>query len=123
MERNILISDENQNKIELMRLGDRTAILWGLQCYGLHFRTNAAVCAALYKLKDDEIIEALKRLKSENYTSIGTSASGCAYAALDMLGVDKYVGNSREVKNYLENKFEFYKDFITKAQASRKNNI
>lgn len=117
MEKNKIISDEAERKIRLMRLGNKKAILWGLKCRGLHFRTNAIICAVMYQIKDDEIIEAIKSLKSEDYISLGTSASGCACAALEILGVEKYRGDSREVKNYLENKFDFYKSFITRAQA------
>lgn len=44
----------------------------------------------MYNITDDDIIDSIKELKSETYTSIGTSASGCAYAALDILGIEKY---------------------------------
>ena len=105
MGNNKIISDEDEKKIRAMRLGDKNAILWGLKCTGLHYRINAIACAVMYK--------------SETYTSIGTSASGCAYAALDILGIEKYAGDSREVKRYLNCKFDFYKDFVVKAQEMK----
>ncbi len=73
----------------------------------------------MYNITDDDIIDSIKELKSETYTSIGTSASGCAYAALDILGIEKYAGDSREVKRYLNCKFDFYKDFVVKAQEMK----
>ena len=42
-----------------------------------------------------------------------------AYAALDILGIEKYAGDSREVKRYLNCKFDFYKDFVVKAQEMK----
>ena len=92
---------------------------WGLKCTGLHYRINAIACAVMYNITDDDIIDSIKELKSETYTSIGTSASGCAYAALDILGIEKYAGDSREVKRYLNCKFDFYKDFVVKAQEMK----
>lgn len=120
MENNKIIPDEAEKKIQAMRLGNKNAILWGLNCTGLHFRTNAIACAVIYNMTDDDIINAIKKLKPDTYTSIGTSASGCAYAALDILGIEKYTGDDREVKEYLDCKFDFYKDFITKAQETAK---
>ena len=119
MGNNKIISDEDEKKIRAMRLGDKNAILWGLKCTGLHYRINAIACAVMYNITDDDIIDAIKELKSETYTSIGTSASGCAYAALDILGIEKYAGDSREVKRYLNCKFDFYKDFVVKAQEMK----
>lgn len=116
MEKNKVISNETEKKIKAMRLGDKKAILWGLQCKGLHFRTNAIVCAVMYNITDNDIVNAIKQLKSDTYTSIGTSASGCAYAALDMLGIEKYTGDDREVEGYLNCKFDFYKEFIDNVQ-------
>ena len=77
------------------------------------------ILAAVIIPEDDDIIDSIKELKSETYTSIGTSASGCAYAALDILGIEKYAGDSREVKRYLNCKFDFYKDFVVKAQEMK----
>mgnify|MGYP002535445260 FL=1 len=77
------------------------------------------IIAAVIIPEDDDIIDSIKELKSETYTSIGTSASGCAYAALDILGIEKYAGDSREVKRYLNCKFDFYKDFVVKAQEMK----
>jgi hypothetical protein len=79
---------------------------------GIVDRNNAIIEAVQHNIKDDSIINQIKRLKSDNTFLFGLNGGGYtvstfAYAALDVLNIEKYKGNDEYVKKLIDFKFKF----------------
>ena len=93
--------------IERMRNGDREAIMKGLSCQGAIYRMDAIAFASLNNIKDAEIVKRLKELKKDDVFLDGYTVGDFAVAALDNLGIEKYIGDDVRMKNLIESKFAF----------------
>ena len=90
-----------------MRNGDREAIMKGLSCQGAIYRMDAIAFASLNNIKDAEIVKRLKELKKDDVFLDGYTVGDFAVAALDNLGIEKYIGDDVRMKNLIESKFAF----------------
>lgn len=93
--------------IERMRNGDREAIMKSLSCQGAIYRMDAIAFASLNNIKDAEIVKRLKELKKDDVFLDGYTVGDFAVAALDNLGIEKYIGDDVRMKNLIESKFAF----------------
>lgn len=73
--------------------------------------SNATIIgiAAVVKNKpdDEDIINALKALKESRMIIFGFSIRQIAIAALDLIGVEKYDGDEKIIRAFIESKFLF----------------
>ena len=93
--------------IERMRNGDREAVIKCLSCQGAIYRMDAIAFASLNNMKDAEIIEKLMELKKGRVFLDGYTVGDFAVAALDNLGIEKYTGDDRRMKELIESGFAF----------------
>lgn len=95
--------------IDKMKTGDKTAVVAGLSHPGAIYRMNAISFSVLFHISDAEIIQKITELKNDQVALDGYSVSDFAFAALDVMGFESYVGNKASVKNLIKSKFEFLK--------------
>lgn len=67
----------------------------------------AIVSMVKHKVKSDFACEKLKELKYKNEFEFCADISSYAYAALDLLGVEKYSGNNKAVLQLIKSNFDF----------------
>ena len=68
--------------------------------------------AAIHKLRDSRIIEAIKTCKNDNDLIYAFRVSDFAVASLDVLGVEKYVGDNPQILELVESNFTFLDDLL-----------
>ena len=95
--------------IDGMRRGEKSAFVDGLSHAGAIYRMNAIGFFAKAGMYDAEIIDKIKALKQDKATLDCYSVSDFAKAALDLIGIERYYGNSSFVKNLIDSKFDFMK--------------
>lgn len=90
-----------------MSIGDESAIYNGLNHNGAVIRMNGIMFAANFKFKKSSIIDAIKKLTEDNTEFNGYTVSQFAFAALDVIGIEKYQGNDENIKELIDYKFVF----------------
>lgn len=97
--------------INKMEQGDRKAIIQGLSNKGAFIRVNGIVFAVRNHFNDPMITKMIKDLTKDDICLFGT---GCSYrvsdfasAALDLLGISKYLGSRQETKSLIAGKMNF----------------
>lgn len=103
---NISIAD--RELFEMIKSGDENAILRGLSHPGAIYRVNAAINAVRFEVKKFQVKVYLDRMKADNVVVNGYRVSEFAYAALDLLGMERYSGNEPKTKALIKSKFDFY---------------
>lgn len=93
--------------IDKMREGKKQAIIDGLSHSGAIYRMNAISFSSICKIRDTEVEKMIKDLKNDNIILDGYSVSDFAFAALDLMKVEKYTGDKPSVKKLIKSKFEF----------------
>lgn len=101
------IKSEDRELLKKIQDGDRNAILQGLAHPGAFYRINATMSAGRHFVKEPVIGIYLKRLKEDNMIMNGYRVSDFAYAALDILGIEKYIGNDIRIRRLINSKFDF----------------
>lgn len=105
-----LIDDKAEKLISEMNAGSIGAILEGLQYRGILYRINGICNSVKYNIIDANIIRELEKLMNDERTIYGYSISDFAYAALDLLGLRKYLGERLQVREFIVSKFDFWMD-------------
>ena len=59
------------------------------------------------KIRTPETDNALKQLKGKDVFEFCTNVSHLAYAALDVLAIEKYTGNDKMIHDIIESQFNF----------------
>ena len=95
--------------IAKMKKGDKNAIISGLSHNGAIYRMNAISFSALHNIQDADVKKKITELTDDDISLDTYSVSDFAYAALDVMGIALYKGNSDSVKRLIESKFEFLK--------------
>lgn len=101
------IKSEDRELLKKIQNGDRDAILQGLAHSGAFYRINAAVSAGKYFVREPVIGIYLKRLKEDKIIMDGYRVADFAYAALDILEIEKYMGNDIRVRRLINSRFNF----------------
>ena len=97
-----------ENKIiTLCHNGDVDAIKTALNHKGALYRMNGIIGCVSNKIKDDDVISTIKKLLSDDVVVSGYMVSDFALAALDILNITKYTGNSEKIKALIKCKFQF----------------
>ncbi|MCD8354451.1 MAG: hypothetical protein LUC47_09105 [Clostridiales bacterium] len=82
-------------------------ILAGLTHKGALIRINGIINAVCYSFKTPETVSLIKNLKNDNITFDTYSVSDFAIAALDIMGVEKYNGNRKQIVDLIGSRFDF----------------
>ncbi len=98
---------EVNNLIANMTIGNEEAILSGLKHKGALIRINGIMHAVKYKVKNNDITEAIKELKNDDFWYDGYSVSQFAIAGLHVMNIEHYKGNDERVIELIESEFEF----------------
>lgn len=93
--------------IDEMRNGNIDAIITGLTHHGAIYRMNAIAFFSLQNRNEKAAIKRIKVLKTDFSGVDGYSVSDFAIAALDILGIEKYTGSSRNIKLLIDCQFDF----------------
>lgn len=93
----------NENISIKMLKGDRHAIAEGLISSSTYIRLYALQWAAYYSVLNPAIISQIMELKTDNSVDMGYTVSDFAIAALDILGVEKYRGQDKDLINLINN--------------------
>lgn len=93
--------------IEGMRSGVKKAFVDGLAHSGAIYRMNAIGFYVKAGVFDEEIIDKIKELKQDEVALDGYSVADFAKAALDLMGIERYCGESLFVKKLIASKFDF----------------
>lgn len=94
--------------IDEMKKGNEDAITYALNASGMLARVNGIIFATLHQKKN--LASKIRELLSDHTTAWGYETCDFATAALDILGVEKYHGDSEKIKRLIESKFDFYKE-------------
>jgi hypothetical protein len=101
------ILKEGKLFIKKMYSGDKSAVREGLDQPGALYRFNGIVCATLFNYTDEDIIDRIKALKDDHVFFSGYTVSDFAIAALSVLGIEEYKGDSRKINSLIEVKLNF----------------
>lgn len=93
--------------------GDRKAIAEGLSSTSPYIKICALQWAAYYRVINPETISKIAKLKNDDSVDMGYQVSNFAVAALDVLGIEKYKGQNKEMLALIAN-FVFPKDKVDK---------
>lgn len=81
---------------------ERKKIINNLKSDGAWYRCNGIIFAAKQGLDDKEVAKLLLGLKDDPVWLFGRQIGWYAIAALDMLGIEKYTGNDRDIKELVD---------------------
>ena len=101
------IKSEDRKLLKKIQNGDRNAILQGLTHSGAFYRINAIISAGKYIVIEPEIEIYLKRLKEDRVIMNGYRVSDFAYAVLDILKIEKYLGDDIKIRRLINSEFKF----------------
>ena len=93
--------------IKDMAAGDRNAILRGIQSTGTSDKSCGICFAAIHRIRDSEMIAAIRAAKEDADLIYAYRISDFAIAALDILGVEKYTGDNELIQTLIHSKFAF----------------
>jgi hypothetical protein len=99
--------EKNNLLMKQMHAGDESAVRKGLNHSGGLFRLNGIICATLFNYVDEDILDRIKALKDDHESFDGYSVSDFAIAALSLLGIEEYKGDSKKINSLIEVKFMF----------------
>ncbi len=68
---------------------------------GAIYRCQGIIDCLKKHITDQQVVEAIGRLKNDNVVILGRRVSSYALAALDIIGVEKYSGNDDEVRELI----------------------
>ena len=93
--------------VHKMQTGNVAAIAEGFTSPGALLRINAIINAVKFKVTPDEFISRIRDLtRDDNYVS-GYQVSDFAYAALDILGIQRFKGDRPEIKQMIDCRLSF----------------
>ena len=101
------IKSEDRELLKNIQSGNKTAIIQGLVHPGAIYRVNAAINAVRYEIREATIKIYLDRLKTDEIVMNGYKVSDFAYAALDLLNLERYTQNDIRVRRLIVSKFNF----------------
>lgn len=90
-----------------MQNGSRADIIYGLTDGSELLHINGIINAVKYSMDDEEIISKIRDLKDDHVDFHHYEVSHFALAALDILGIEEYNGNSKYVKSLIECRLVF----------------
>lgn len=90
-------------RIMLMMLGNRSVIKDCLNSDNAYLRLDSLIWAAYFKFAEDDVIARIKELKSDEDGAMGYKVKNYAVAALDVMNVEKYSGNDKNLQDLIAN--------------------
>ncbi len=101
------MANDTNALIERMEKGQLAAILAGLRHKGALVRINGILNSVRHSVESDEDIDLIRQLKSDITSFDLYAVSDFAIAALDLMGVEKYNGDKKQILNLIKSKFDF----------------
>lgn len=105
--KDLVIKEEDRKLFDQIQSGNSSAIMQGLSHPGAIYRINAIINAVQYKLQNPSLKIYLSRLKEDQIVMNGYKVSEFAVSALDILGLETYLGNDIRIKKLINSKFKF----------------
>lgn len=93
--------------IDRMKKGEHSAIMDGLSHSGAIYRMNAISYSVISGVENTDVENKIKELKKDGVMLDGFSVADFASAALDLMEVEAYTGNSASVKSLIDSNFDF----------------
>lgn len=96
-----------QSRIDEMHNGSVAAIMNGIHSSCLFELLNAIITGTRIHLLDEDFVNCVKAATRIEDTLMGVPLSDFARASLDSLGIQKYTGDNKKIKELIQCKFKF----------------
>ncbi len=89
------------DEIKSMYDGDYEAIIAGIQSETPILVMNAIIAGVQHNVQDKKYVEGLRKEKENDIELLNVQIKDVAIAGLDILGIEKYMGNDVRIKKYI----------------------
>lgn len=96
-----------QVKIDEMHSGIVEAIMQGISSDTPIVILNAIISGTKLGLKNNVFVEGIKKAKANKEILMGIPLKEFAIASLEILGIEKYLGDSKRIKDLIKCEFNF----------------
>lgn len=99
--------NNSQLKVKAMHDGSIEEILNGIKSNNTFELINAIIAGTRMNIKDNKFVDRLESAMKNEETLLGVPVYEFATASLDILGIKKYKGNNRRIKEMIQSELKF----------------